>query len=65
MAEMQTDDGHSKLEVSMKRTLKAFKVDSDAFTKLLFCRVSVHRRTEYDKRVDLILNGNYNGQSGW
>jgi hypothetical protein len=63
--EVQVDDGQDKPTMDMERALKIFTVDSEEFAKLLFCRISVHRRNEYYKRVDLIENGQFNAQNGW
>lgn len=45
--------------------LKAFKVATRVFQELLFCRISVHSRAEYQKRVDLIASGYFNNLDGW
>ena len=44
--------------------LKAFRVEGQAFQKLLFCRIIVHSRIEYRKRVELIARGCFNGSKG-
>jgi hypothetical protein len=41
----------------MGRILKAFKVEPEEFVNLVFCRIPVHRRNEYQKRVKMILDG--------
>ncbi|KAH0558381.1 hypothetical protein GP486_004959 [Trichoglossum hirsutum] len=65
IVETQANDGQGKPTVDMKRALKVFAVAPEEFAKLLFCRISVHRRNEYHKRVGLIESGQFNAQNGW
>lgn len=60
LCEESTSSGdHDEME------LKAFRVEEQAFQKLLFCRIIVHSRIEYRKRVELIAHGCFNGSKGW
>ena len=61
----ETSSGGSDDDLIDKLELKAFSIEAQAFQKLLFCRVSVHRRTEYQKRIGLIVDGNFSGLNGW
>lgn len=45
--------------------LIAFRVQEQAFQNLLFCRIAVHSRIEYRRRVELIAQGCFNGLKGW
>ncbi|KAH8587284.1 hypothetical protein B0O99DRAFT_747707 [Bisporella sp. PMI_857] len=45
--------------------LTAVNITPEEFAKLLFCRVSVHRRIHYRERVEMISQGSFNGLSGW
>ncbi|KAM0499708.1 hypothetical protein ACHAP8_005315 [Fusarium lateritium] len=45
--------------------LKAVEVTPVEFQKLLFCRVAVHGKRIYDKRVELLEKGRFNNRSGW
>ncbi|KIW99882.1 uncharacterized protein Z518_10810 [Rhinocladiella mackenziei CBS 650.93] len=45
--------------------LKALRVPHEEFGRMLFCRIGVHRRKEYDSRVEQILAGRFNRRSGW
>ena len=60
-----TGSGESDDDLAGKLELRAYKVEAQAYQKLLFCRVSVHRRTEYRRRIDLIIRGYFNGAIGW
>lgn len=60
-----TSSGESDGYLADKLELKAYKVEARAFQRLLFCRVSVHRRIQYRERIQLIAHGYFNGISGW
>lgn len=60
-----TSSGESDGYLADKLELKAYKMEAPAFQKLLFCRVSVHRRIEYRKRISLITRGYFNSLTGW
>ena len=60
-----SSSGESDDDLADKLELKAFSIEAQAFQKLLFCRVSVHRRIEYRKRIGLIAGGNFSGLNGW
>ena len=61
----EASSGESDDYLADKLELKAYKVEARAFQKLLFCRVSVHRRIEYRKRINLIARGYFNSLTGW
>jgi hypothetical protein len=41
--------------VAREKILRAFVVQSDEFARLVFCRVQVHRRQEYEMRVKMLM----------
>jgi len=45
--------------------LRAVAVGPERFATLLFCNVGVHRRICYQERVDMLLEGRFNGKGGW
>ncbi|KAG8673311.1 hypothetical protein FPOAC2_06754 [Fusarium poae] len=45
--------------------LKAVEVTPTEFQKLLFCRVAVHGKKIYEKRVELLEQGRFNDRPGW
>jgi hypothetical protein len=45
--------------------LRAFSVPHEEFSKLLFCRVSVHARQIYVENLNDISKGLLNGGTGW
>jgi hypothetical protein len=55
------DNGDPKEELA----LSALSVAAEEFAKLLFCRLTVHRRVQYQERVELIAEGRFNGRHGW
>ena len=61
----ESSSGESDGHLADKLELKAYKVEARAFQKLLFCRVSVHRRIEYQNRIHLIAHGYFNSITGW
>ena len=52
-------------DISDELELKAYKVEAQAFERLLFCRYLVHRRIEYGKRIQLVALGYFNSITGW
>jgi hypothetical protein len=55
---IQAENGGTEgMAAPMGRILKAFKVEPEEFAHLVFCRIPVHRRNEYQKRVKMILDG--------
>ena len=60
-----TGSGESDDNLADKLELRAYKVEAQAFSKLLYCRVSVHRRIEYRKRIDMIVRGYFNDLICW
>ena len=63
--QMRINEGDSSDEngenLADELVLKAFKVDAEAFGKLLFSRITVHSRHCYRERVRKIAEGQYNG----
>jgi hypothetical protein len=45
--------------------LSAVRVAAGEFSKLLFCRVTVHSRVHYKERVEELAEGRFNGRNGW
>ncbi len=45
--------------------LSFWKVSPLALSELLFCRLTVHKREAYRRRIEDLENGFFNGQSGW
>jgi hypothetical protein len=58
-------DIHDGAEASNSIILKAIKVASDELAKLIFWSTEVHSRVYYTKRVSMILEGIFNGRTGW
>lgn len=53
------------VEASSQLTLKAIKIQPDELAKLVFWSTEVHSRVHYAKRVLMILDGTFNGSTGW
>jgi hypothetical protein len=52
-----------RLEEEMK--LKAVEITPSEFQKLLFCRVGVHGKRIYERRVETLEQGRFNDRQGW
>jgi len=56
---------HGDVEASSPLTLKVIKIQPDELAKLIFWSTEVHSRVHYTKRVLIILEGMFNGRTGW
>lgn len=56
---------HASDDPKEELALSALSVAAEEFAKLLFCRLTVHRRVQYQERVELIAEGRFNGRHGW
>lgn len=45
--------------------LAVLKITKEQLEQLVFCDTAVHKRNEYSKRVEMILEGKFNGAMGW
>lgn len=45
--------------------LVAYEVSQDEFSRLLYCRLTVHKRAWYRERVLQLTKGEFNGSNGW
>jgi len=45
--------------------LNASVVTPQNFARLLFCNVDIHKRLRYQERVDMLLEGRFNGRTTW
>jgi hypothetical protein len=45
--------------------LRALTVKPEDFARLLFCNVDIHKRLRYRERIDMLLEGRFNGREGW
>jgi hypothetical protein len=55
--EVRADNAVAWPTVTMQRILMPFTVEPEEFARLVFCRVAVHRRVEYEKRIEMLLGG--------
>jgi hypothetical protein len=58
------ETGFDNLLLSGPR-LTFWKISPANLSKLLFCRLSVHRREVYHERMDQLERGKFNGQTCW
>jgi len=51
--------------VDDKMQLQAAEISSAEFERLLFCRLSVHKRISYADRIKQLEEGKFNGFNSW
>ena len=45
--------------------LRIEEVKPENFVEALFCRIDMHRRDMYRRRIKLLMEGTFNGMVGW
>ena len=55
----------SRALAQKRRILRIEEVKPEGFVKALFCRIDVHKRDMYRRRIRLLAKGKYNGVEGW
>lgn len=48
-----------------RKELKAFKLSQDAYSRLIFTKIAMHKRMAYGDRMEDILRGKLNGNESW
>ena len=54
-----------KSEERSSKELRALSIRTQDFEKLLYCGIKTHSRTNYDDRMESVLQGKFNYKGGW
>jgi len=65
IADGDTEVGATTKDETPKTSLAAFIFSPEQLSKMLFCSIAVHKRVIYTQRIDLLLQGKFNGKASW